>query len=128
MYERPAELASDAMFRGNSGLLIHIQEPHKVWPKCIEVQLQNANAGAILPLGGTKCRTERDPAAQKQAIKPVGQWNEEEVTCREGTITCKINGVEVSHGTGATIDHGPIGWQSEGAPIRFRNVMIKTLD
>jgi hypothetical protein len=128
MYERPSDLESDAKFRGNSGLLVHIQPPHKVWPKCIEVQLMNANAGAILPLGGTKCKTTRDAAAQKQAIKPVGQWNEEEVTCQNGALTCKINGVEVATGTGSTIDSGPIGWQSEGAPIRLRNLMIKRLD
>src|SRR5262249_31704770 len=35
-YERPADLKSDAAFRGNSGLLLHIAEPHKVWPTCIE--------------------------------------------------------------------------------------------
>ena len=128
MYERPSNLESDAKFRGNSGLLIHIQMPHKVWPKCVEVQLMNASAGMIIPLGGTKCQTTRDKEAQKQAIKPVGQWNEEEVTCRDGTIVCKINGVEVARGTGCTIDSGPIGWQSEGAPIRLRNVMIKKLD
>jgi hypothetical protein len=128
MYERPANLESDAAFRGNSGLLIHIQMPHKVWPKCVEVQLMNANAGAILPLGGTKCDKTFDKQAQKQAIKPVGQWNLEEVTCQGGTIVCKINGVEVSRGTGCTIESGPIGWQSEGAPIRLRNLVIKRLD
>ena len=35
MYERPSGLSSDASFRGNSGLLIHIAGPHKVWPVCI---------------------------------------------------------------------------------------------
>ena len=128
MYERPSDLESDAKFRGNSGLLIHIQMPHKVWPKCVEVQLLNPQAGAILPLGGTKCERTLDKEAQKQAIKPVGQWNQEEVTCQGGTIVCKINGIEVSRGTGCTIESGPIGWQSEGAPIRLRNVMIKTRD
>ena len=128
MYERPSDLESDAKFRGNSGLLIHIQAPHKVWPKCVEVQLQNASAGVIIPLGGAKCQTTRDRAAQRQAIKPVGQWNLEEVICQDGTIVCKINGLEVSRGTGSTIDSGPIGWQSEGAPIRLRNVLIKKRD
>jgi hypothetical protein len=126
-YERPSDLVSDAAFRGNSGLLLHIQEPHKVWPRSIELQLQNSNAGAIIPIGGAKCqRTMLAPPAR--AVKPVGQWNEEEVTCREGTIACKINGVEVSRGTEATVQGGPIGWQSEGAPIRFRNLAIKKLD
>jgi hypothetical protein len=128
MYERPSDLESDAKFRGNSGLLIHIQMPHKVWPKCVEVQLMNASAGVIIPLGGVKCERTRDAAAQKEAIKPVGQWNLEEVTCRGDSIVCKINGREISRGTGCTIDSGPIGWQSEGAPIRLRNVMIRTLD
>jgi hypothetical protein len=130
MYERPRDLESDAKFRGNSGLLIHIQPPHKVWPKCVEVQLMNASAGMIIPLprGETKCETTFDKAAQKEAIKPVGQWNQEEVTCRGDTIVCKINGKEIARGTGCTVDSGPIGWQSEGAPIRIRNVMIKKLD
>jgi hypothetical protein len=127
MYERPSNLESDAKFRGNSGLLLHIQEPHKVWPKCIEIQLQNSSAGAVIAIGGAKCQGQRTPAA-KEAIRPVGQWNQEEVTCRDGSITCTINGVVASRGTGATPDRGPIGWQSEGAPIRFRNVLIRALD
>jgi 3-keto-disaccharide hydrolase len=127
MYERPSDLDSDARFRGNSGLLLHIQGPHKVWPKCIEVQLLNSSAGAIIPINGAKCQA-RGLASSKEAVKPVGQWNQEEVTCREGTITCTINGIEVSRGTGATVESGPIGWQSEGMPIRFRNVLIKALD
>lgn len=128
MYERPADLASDAGFKGNSGLLLHIQEPHKVWPPAIEVQLMNADAGNTFGIPPAKFQGKKDAAAQKRAIKPVGQWNAVEVTCKEGAIVATINGVEVARGTGAIPDHGPIGWQSEGAPIRFRNLAIKPLD
>jgi hypothetical protein len=127
MYERPEGLESDAKFDGNSGLLVHIDGPHKVWPRCLEVQLANRDAGNIFALGG-KFQGKKDAAAQKEAIKPVGQWNEEEVICQDGTIVCKINGIEVARGTGAQPDQGQIGWQSEGRPIRFRNLRIKTLD
>ncbi|HEV3168241.1 MAG TPA: DUF1080 domain-containing protein [Isosphaeraceae bacterium] len=127
MYERPADLASDAAFDGNSGLLVHIQKPHKVWPQSIEVQLENKNAGDIFAIFGSKFKGKKDPAAQKKAIKPVGQWNEEEVTCQDGAIVCKINGIEVARGTGGTPDEGYIGLQSEGRPIHFRNIAIKTL-
>ena len=41
------------------------------------------------------------------------------------TVFVTINGVEVARGTGARPDHGPIGWLSEGAPIRFRKVEIR---
>ncbi len=87
----------------------------------------NRDAGNIFALGG-KFQGKKDADAQKKAIKPVGQWNQEEVTCRDGTIVCKINGIEVARGTGAQPDQGQIGWQSEGSPIRFRNLRIKTLD
>ncbi|MGE3818492.1 MAG: DUF1080 domain-containing protein [Isosphaeraceae bacterium] len=128
MYERPESLASDAAFRGNSGLLLHIQEPHKVWPPAIEVQLMNADAGNTFGIPPAKFQGKKDAEAQKRAIKPVGQWNAVEVTCKDGSIVATINGIEVARGVGASPDHGPIGWQSEGAPIRFRNLAIKPLD
>jgi 3-keto-disaccharide hydrolase len=128
MYERPEKLASDARFDGNSGLLIHIQAPHKVWPQSIEVQLLNSDAGHIFAIFGSKFQGKKDAQAQKKAIKPVGQWNHEEVTCQDGKVTCKINGIEVDRGQGASPDRGYIGWQSEGGPIRFRNLAIKKLD
>jgi hypothetical protein len=113
-YERPEDLASDAQFRGNSGLLVHIAQPHKVWPRCVEIQLMNADAGHIFAIGGAKFQGRKDAAAQRTAIKTVGEWNHEEVTCRDGAISCEINGSLVDKGTGAMPDRGPIGWQSEG--------------
>jgi hypothetical protein len=123
MYERPDDLISDAHFRGNSGLLLHVQPPHRVWPRCVEVQLQNSSAGDVLPIGGAKCQGRRI-APPQAAVKPVGQWNHMEVISRDGTLACTINGVEVSEGVGSSVDRGSIGWQSEGSPIRFRNVSI----
>jgi hypothetical protein len=128
MYERPSDLTDDAKFNGNSGLLVHIAGAPKVWPKCIEVQLMNRDAGAIIPIVGGKIERTKDAAAQRRAIKPVGQWNQEEVTCRDGTIVCRINGIEIARGQGADPDHGPIGWQSEGRPIHFRGLQIQPLD
>jgi hypothetical protein len=127
MYERPSDLSDDSTFRGNSGLLLHIEAPHKVWPKCVEAQLMNRDAGRTFAINGAKFEGKHDPAKQKEAIKPVGEWNLMEVTCRDGAITTKINGTTVAQGTGATPDAGMIGWQSEGAPIRFRGLRIKTL-
>jgi hypothetical protein len=127
-YERPEGLASDAVFRGNSGVLLHIREPHKVWPECIEVQLMNADAGDTFRIPPAEFQGETDADAQRKAIRSVGEWNAAEVTCRDGSIVVSINGVEVARGTGARPDRGPIGWQSEGAPVRFRNLRIKPLE
>ena len=128
MYERPEGLEEGGSFDGNSGVLIHIAAPHKVWPKCVEAQLANSDAGRLFAINGAKFEAKVDKAAQKKAIKPVGQWNEEEIVCKDGAITCSINGVEVSSGTGASPAEGTIGFQAEGAPIRFRHIRIKKTD
>ena len=132
-YERPSDLADDARFPGNSGVLIHIQEPHRVWPRCIQAQLMNADAGHTFAIGGATLRGDERAAssraeALKRAIKPVGEWNEMEVVCRDGSIACTINGIVIDRGTGAAPDRGLVGFQSEGSPIRFRNPRIKPLD
>lgn len=126
-YPRPADLADDANFRGNSGLFIHITGEHKVWPKSVEVQLMNRDAGNIFGLGGSKCRGKKDAAAQKKAIKPVGEWNREEVIVEGAHIVVKINGITVCTSESNDLEGGPLGWQSEGAEIHFRNLEIKEL-
>jgi Domain of Unknown Function (DUF1080) len=126
-YDRPEGLKSDADFRGNSGVLLQITKPHKVWPSCVQVQLAQADPGAIFAMNDSKCEAGSDPLAQKGAIKPVGEWNKLQVTCQAGAIVAVLNGVEVAKGEKADPDHGAIGWQSEGKPIRFREIRIKPL-
>ncbi len=126
-YDRPEGLKSDADFRGNGGVLLHVAGPAKVWPDFVQVQLAQADPGAIFAMNGSKCEAGSDPAAQKAAIKPVGEWNKVQITSRDGTISSVLNGVEVARAEKADPDHGPIGWQSEGKPIRFRELKIKVL-
>jgi 3-keto-disaccharide hydrolase len=112
---------------GNSGLLVHIQSHGKSWPKCIEVQGMQSDHGHIFDIGGLSGgKYKLDKAAQKKAIK-TGEWNTTEVTSKDGQLTAKINGIEVASGK-ASITEGPIGWQSEGAPLQFKNLKIKVLD
>ncbi len=126
-YDRPEGLKSDAEFRGNSGLLVHLTKPHKVWPTCIQVQLAQADPGSIFAMGTAKFRGTVDTEAQQKATRPVGQWNRTEVTCLAGTISCVLNGIEVAQGEVGPPDRGAIGWQSEGSPIRFREMKIRPL-
>ncbi len=125
-YVRPAGLADDSKFGGNSGLLVHIQGEHKVWPRCIEVQGMNRDHGNIFAIGGAKGNFKKFADAQKKAIKAVGEWNTTEVTSENGKLTAKVNGELVSEGAGELME-GPIGWQSEGAEIHFRKIEIKEL-
>lgn len=126
-YARPPGLESDEQFRGNSGVLMHIQGEHRVWPRCIEVQLMNRDAGNLLNVsGGTIERFHTD--RRREAIKPVGEWNSMEVLSQNGRVVVTINGIIMSLGVNANLTEGPIGWQSEGVEIHFRNLRILELE
>jgi hypothetical protein len=128
-YKRPANLTEDSKFSGNSGCLVHIQLPHKVWPRCVEVQGMNKNHGQLIFIQhkANEHQEHFDKAAKDKAVKPVGEWNTTEIVCKDdGSISAKINGTEVSSGKGP-LTEGPIGFQSEGAEIHFRNIKIKEM-
>jgi hypothetical protein len=77
-------------------------------------------------------------------LKPVGEWNYQEVTARGKQITVKLNGATIvdadieKAGTPKTIDgqdhpgllraKGRIGFAGHGDQVEFRNIRIKSLD
>jgi len=81
--------------------------------------------------------------ARREFLKPVGEWNEEEIWIRGTRIKVTLNGTVIVDGDIAeasrngTIDHndhpglkrtsGHIGFLGHGSTLRFRNIRIKTL-
>jgi hypothetical protein len=126
-YDRPEGLKADADFRGNSGVLLHLSGSARVWPDCVQVQLAQADPGAIFAVGASKVDAQVDTAAQQKAVKAVGEWNSVKIVSQGGTITTSLNGVEVARAEKAEPARGPIAWQSEGKPIRFREIKIQKL-
>jgi hypothetical protein len=113
----------------NTGLLVHIQEPHAIWPKSVEPQGRLKDHGKLFFPGGVKPigTPTFDDAAHKKAVKPQGEWNTTEVTCdAEGNVTVKINGVTVATGKTA-LTKGAVGFQSEGSEFHFKNIRVKSL-
>jgi hypothetical protein len=115
----------------NSGLLLHIQEPNKIWPKAVEPQGRYKDHGKLFFIGfakSDKTQGKFDEAAQKKALKASDEWNTTEATVHgDGSIEVRINGTLVSTGK-SDLTSGPLGFQSEGARIHFKNIMIKMLD
>jgi len=112
---------------GNSGLLVHIAGKHKVWPRSIEVQGQLRDHARIFAIAGAKGKFTVDKKAQKRAIKGAGVWHTTEVVSRNGELTSKINGIQISTGKG-NLTEGPFGFQSEGTELYFKNIRIKVID
>jgi hypothetical protein len=59
------------------------------------------------------------PMWQPAAEKPAGEWNAYDIEASGDTIRCSVNGVPQNAGVKASQSEGPIGLQSEGAPIEF---------
>lgn len=114
--------------RINSGCLIHITGEQKVWPKCIEAQGMYRDHAKMIPVAGAQANNIKDDnEARKRALKPLNEWNTTEVTVQDGKISAKINGTPVASCT-TTLTEGPIGFQSEGVEIHFKNLLIKVLE
>jgi hypothetical protein len=112
----------------NSGCLVHIQPPHALWPQSVEPQGRYFDHGKLFFIKVKPIEQKFDEEAEKRAQKPIGEWNTTEITCEaDGTVTVKVNDVPVSSGK-TELKEGPIGWQSEGAEIHFRNIQLKQRD
>ena len=116
---------------GNSGLLLHAGEvaEGKAWPVCIESQLESGNAGDFWAIGSKIGATGKNTGARWQRTadpkeKPIGEWNTMTVTCVGDTVTVHVNGTLVNEGKNASVTKGAIGFQSEGSPIQFRNIVL----
>jgi hypothetical protein len=127
-FEKPEGLKNDSEFRGNSGCLIHVGEKNAlgVWPRSIEVQGANQQLGLILPIPRSlKCTRTFDTKACAKARKPVGEFNQVEIDVKGGDMTIKLNGTVVSTVGECELTAGAIGFQSEGAETRWRNIRIR---
>jgi hypothetical protein len=118
---------------GNSGVLLRVQSPDKVWPKCIEAQLQSGQAGDFWLIDDARLNTPtaridqgtpRHRLRTKTNEKPIGEWNDYEITVDGDKVTLKVNGEVLNEGTGAEEIPGKIALQSEGAEIQFRNIRL----
>ncbi len=122
-YVKPEGMDDESKFKGNSGYLLWIQA-HKVWPKSLEVQGMFRDVAGIIPLG-VKAKFETDAEARKKARKPLGEWNAMEIVAKGGTVVVNLNGAKISTVTECDVKEGPIGFQSEGAEIHWRNIRIR---
>ncbi|MCK6445440.1 MAG: DUF1080 domain-containing protein [Planctomycetes bacterium] len=116
---------------GNSGVLMRMHGPDKVWPKSIEAQLEHRNAGDIwnideFPMQTVKERTNGRHTAKEfpSNEKPLGEWNRYVITLREGDLTLEVNGVVQNVATWCEERPGKLCLQSEGAAIEFRTVRL----
>ncbi len=123
---------------GNSGVLINMQGPDKVWPNCIECQLYAGDAGEFIIIGHgsmkvgdslyvSTAKSQHIPKMHESSEKPAGEWNHYRIISTPDSIVCWVNGTLQNKGYNPSLKKGYILFQSEGAPIEFRNIALRSL-
>ncbi len=124
---------------GNNGVLIHASKPAAlgIWPRSLEVQLFKDNAGDFwvipddmtieIPNQAERQKGRRHLNLTDGSEKPIAEWNTIEITAKGGSVTVKVNGDLVNEGTNCSDTQGAICLQSEGAPIEYRNIVLRPL-
>jgi len=120
---------------GNSGVLLRVVGPDRVWPKSIEAQLMHRNAGDIWKIGGFPMKVDPDRTKGRRTVKvhesnekPVGEWNQYEITLKGKDLELKVNGLVQNTASEVEVVPGYIALQSEGVPIEFRNITVEPLE
>ncbi len=134
---------------GNCGVLVYVSSPralYDMFPKSIEVQMENKNAGDFwcimeditVPnmearrgpkekwgISGDKNR--RIQNLTDNSEKPVGEWNKMVIECRGAEIKVWVNDDLVNSGTNCTAQKGQIALQAEGSEVEFRKLLLTAL-
>ena len=127
---------------GNSGLFLRLNGKPGFLPRCVETQLQSGKAGDLYAFAGMKMSGD---ASRFKNIKHAelgefvgvtrlesnekapGEWNAAEVIVDGGSIKVWVNGKLVNEATDVEVIAGPIGLQSEGGEVHFRNITVTPL-
>lgn len=116
--------------KGNSGILVGIQSPDSVWPKCIQINFKAKNAGDLIAMNGAKFKEAigkpKDTALKLSgdSEKPEGEWNSCDIICTGDSMTVYVNNVLQNKATKISEPEGKIGWQLESKPIALRNIYL----
>ncbi len=118
----------------NTGILVHLQLPDKVWPQCIQVQGKHTRQGDLFLMEGAEAKEHKGmdkntpvPLRGESVENPVGEWNKAETICLNHHVESFINGKFVNEVTECTLDDGFIGIQSEGGDIEIRSMFFSPL-
>ncbi|MDF1838353.1 MAG: DUF1080 domain-containing protein [Planctomycetota bacterium] len=119
---------------GNSGVLLRIQSPHKTWPRSIEAQLQSRSAGDIWNIDKFPMVVDSERTSGRHTVKllpsnekPLGEWNHYRILLDGSRLSLWVNGQLQNTARWCAEMPGPIGLQSEGVPIEFRNIQLRPI-
>jgi len=111
----------------NSGIYARNSADAQIWH---QAQTGDGSGGYLFGATKTAGAAKRFNLKQQPAsrVKPAGEWNTFEITCRGQDMTLWVNGAITNEWHDCEVKRGYVGLEAEGWRIEFRNVKIKTLE
>ena len=112
----------------NSGLYSRNSADAKVWH---QAQTGDASGGFLFGDTPVKDGLKRFNLAKQVSqprVKPAGEWNTFEITCKGQQMALWVNGAVTCEFDACGLPRGYVGLEAEGYRIEFRNVLLKTLE
>jgi hypothetical protein len=109
----------------NSGVYVRNSADGKVWH---QAQV-GENVGYLFgkTQAGDELKSFNVKAVGPQRVKPVGEWNTYEVTCKGKKVELWVNGAVTCTWEDCPVPKGYAGLEAEGWVIEFKNVKWKEL-
>ena len=106
----------------NSGVFLRCQDPATpANESCYEINIYDRHPNPANATGSVV-----NLAAPLEPVKAGDQWNSFDISVRGSHIVVSLNGTVVVDFRDQSFAEGPIGLQSNGGLIRFRNVKVKS--
>lgn len=121
---------SDKKFGYNGGLYVRTAPTGQTWVQSQVAMLEKppfvADLFADILVDG-KVQRVQSLGTGHERVRPVGQWNTHEVTCKGKTITAWLNGAMVTTWNDCPLPQGFVGLQAEFFAVEFRNLKFKEI-
>jgi hypothetical protein len=118
----------------NTGVLVYMKEPDKVWPMCVQNQGKSGRQGDLFVMAGAECKEHLAmgvnantpvPFRDGPNEHPIGDWDTNVTVCAGSDVKAIINGKLLNEITECTISSGYVGIQSEGADFEIRDLYLE---
>ena len=112
----------------NSGIYARNSDDATIWH---QAQTGDASGGYIFGETEVDGKLKRINLSRQQKgsrVKPAGEWNTFEITCKGQDVTLWVNGAITNRWPDCQVPRGYAGVEAEGYRIEFRNVKLKPMD
>jgi hypothetical protein len=114
--------------RYNSGIYARNSADARIWH---QAQTGDGSGGYLFgdtEIDGQVKRINLSKQQKESRVKPAGEWNTFEITCKGKDVTLWVNGAVTNRWDACQVPRGYVGLEAEGYRIEFRNVKLKPMD